>query len=77
MTTLIFNLRDREDATKVHAIVCNDWSAIDEHGTVQISSATGWVGNIAHLRCTIEEFIALIADGGKIVDVRHLQTEPP
>lgn len=69
MTVLIFN-------SGMLTIATEAWEATtrnDKSSTVQVYPPKG---DCARLTIDMAEFLALIADGGKIVDLRKLQQEP-
>lgn len=66
MTILIF---EPESGT---VVATKDWSVVS-HGPDEISVYDARTSFLTTLKMDLDEFLALIADGGRIVDLRKLQ----
>lgn len=64
MTVLVFNMAGQSQAV-------SGWEARDEPNGIWVWGCAG--GTACRLDIAFDEFLALLAEGGKIVDVRHLQ----
>ena len=74
MTTLVFNsgrftiATDQWTVTEYHSHAVATKSAIEIHVASKIVDR-------AQIEMTMEEFLALVADAGKVLDLRKLQEE--
>jgi hypothetical protein len=72
MTTLVFNFRHEGGKCVVASNQFTVAACVDGHCTLD---GHGLMGERVIIYCTMDEFLALIAEGGKIVDLRKLQEE--
>ena len=73
MTTLVF---DFKHGAGTSVVASNQFTVAQSRPGYCTLDGHGLMGDRVIIYCEMDEFIALIAEGGKIVDLRKLQ-EPP